>query len=58
MRQEAWGYGEYVEYIDDDGAQREGYIIEDLSVQLLIREPTGRESFVFKKDPTLKRQGD
>lgn len=60
MRSGAEEYKQYdrVQWTDDDGHARMGYVMANLSVQYLIRpEITSNigECFVFKSNPTLKR---
>lgn len=47
-----------VQWTDDDGVSRMGYVMANLSVQYLIRPElttSEGECFVFKKNNTLKR---
>lgn len=49
-----------VQWIDDDGIARMGYVMANLSMQYLVRpELTSHEGecFVFKSNKTLKRSG-
>ena len=56
--QPEWNEWDRVTWVDHDSIQRAGYVVADLSVQLLVRDdtsPTAPERFVFKNEPTLRR---